>query len=394
MYTFSNRAKKLTYLLMLLGIIALGWGIAGGIGGQRIWSNVLINSFFFFSIALAATFFLAVQYAAEAAWAVVLKRVMEAVSSFLPIGAILLMIVFAAGTFGVHHLYHWMDHHVIDPASEHYDELIAHKQAFLNQPFFWARVLLFLGVYVYFQQLFRKRSLQEDATGGVGLYKKNITAAAIFLVFFGFTSTVASWDWLMSIDTHWYSTLFGWYTFSGMWVSAIIFMTLLVIYLKRKGLLQEVTESHIHDMGKWMFAISFLWSYLWFCQYMLIWYSNIPEEVTYYVARIEEYRGLLYGIFFVNFVFPMLILMDKSAKRNNILLIIVGSIIFVGHWLDVYLMVTPGTMKTEGHLGLFELGLALGYLGLFIYIVLNALSKAPVMVKNHPFLEESLHFHQ
>jgi hypothetical protein len=170
-------------------------------------------------------------------------------------------------------------------------------------------------------------------------------------------------------------------------------MTILTIYLKGKGLLENVNDSHIHDMGKWMFAISFLWCYLWFSQFMLIWYANIPEEVTYYLARWENYRFLFFFIFFINFTFPMLILMSRDAKRNQILLVFVGLVIFIGHWLDVFLMIMPGAVKENWHFGIVEIGTFLGFLGLFVNVVLTSLTKAPVSVQKHPFLEESEHLH-
>lgn len=382
---------------------------------NRFWSNILINGFFFFAISLAALFFLALQYATEASYLVVLKRIMEAISQYIFVGATVLIIFFAAGTMHFHHVYHWMDNSVyheyvmessigtehpeyvdemIDGAvvNEHYDEIISGKSAYLNQPFFWIRSLIYLGVWCFFAYFFRKRSLMEDELGGSEIHFKNMNYSASFLVFFAVTSSTSAWDWIMSIDTHWFSTLFGWYVFSGMWVSFMIFLVLFTIWLKGKGYVPFVNTSHIHDIGKWMFAISFLWTYLWFSQFMLIWYSNIPEEVTYYIQRINDFKWLFWGVFFTNFIFPMVILMARDAKRTIGYLIFVGVIIFIGHWLDVYLMVTPGSV---GHLeiGFMEIGMFLGFLGLFLFTVFNSLSKAPILVKNHPFLEESKHLH-
>lgn len=393
-FIFSKRAKITFSILMLIGVIAMIFGFMGDHSDHhnRFWANIFINGFFFFAISLGALFFLALQYATEASYMVVLKRVIEGTSQFIFIGALILLVFFLAGTLHWHHIYHWMDPEVFNPESDHYDAIIAGKAAYLNQPFFWIRTLAYLGVWCYFAHLFRKRSLMEDELGGTKIHFKNVTAAAIFLVFFAFTSSTASWDWIMSIDTHWFSTLFGWYVFSGIWVSAMIFLVLVTIYLKGKGYLPAVNKSHIHDLGKWMFAISFLWTYLWFSQFMLIWYSNIPEEVTYYLTRIEHFKGLFFGIFFMNFLFPMVVLMARDAKRSIGYLIVIGVIIFIGHWFDVYLMVVPGSL---GHLefGFMEIGMFLGFLGLFLYVVFNAFTKAPMMVKNHPYLEESKHLH-
>lgn len=393
-FIFSKKAKIGFSVLMLIGLIAIigGYATDSSEHHNRFWANILVNGFFFFAISLGALFFLALQYATEASYMVALKRVIEGISQFVFVGAIILIVVFAAGTLHFHHLYHWMDPAVYDINSPHYDELIAGKAAYLNQPFFWLRTLLYLGVWCFFAYLFRKRSLKEDEIGGTKIHFKNMTYAAIFLVFFAFTSSAASWDWIMSIDTHWFSTLFGWYVFSGMWVSFMIFFVLISIWLRNKGYLPYVNDSHIHDAGKWMFAISFLWTYLWFSQFMLIWYSNIPEEVTYYIQRIEEFKWLFFGMFFINFLFPMVILMSRDAKRQIGYLITVGVIIFIGHWLDVYLMIIPGSVG-HSHIGFMEIGMFLGFLGLFLFVVFRSFTKAPMTVKNHPFLEESKHLH-
>jgi len=280
-------------------------------------------------------------------------------------------------------------------ANPNYDELIANKSAYLNQPFFWVRTLLYLAVFLFFARWFRNQSLQLDKETGDSLVKRtllNYRRSALFLVFFAVFSSTMAWDWIMSIDTHWFSTLFGWYVFSGMFVSAMITAVILVLYLKRKGYLPQVNNSHIHDLGKWVFAISFLWTYLYFSQFMLIWYSNIPEEVTYFKDRIDFHPWLMWGVFFTNFLLPMVLLMSRDAKRNPRFLIGVGTIIFIGHWLDVTMMVMPGSLGHDFHgVGLLEIGMFLAFLGVFLYTVLNALTKAPLTVVNHPYLEESIH---
>jgi hypothetical protein len=404
-YIFEGKAKRNTFLLIgggvllfMLGVAIMMMGHHEGEShlGQRIWTSLLISGFFFFGIALASLFFLSVQYAAEAGWAVVFKRVMEGIMAYLPIGALTLIIVFVAGSMHWHHIYHWMAPELYDVNSEHYDQIIAHKQPYLNQIFWWIRTLAYLGVYIAFMRVFRKRSLEEDEMVNPdekSVFLKNQTLAAIFLVIFGYTSTTFSWDWIMSIDTHWFSTIFGWYIFSGMWIGAMVMMTLLTIYLKSKGLMEFVNDSHMHDIGKWVFGVSFLWTYLFFCQFMLYWYSNIPEEITYFKARIDDYTWVFWGTMVINFIFPMLLLMSKDAKRNAGFMVFVGCIIFFGHWLDVFMIVTPGAMHREGAVGFIEIGTFLAFLGLFLNVVLTAISKRPLLVKNHPYLEESLHHH-
>jgi hypothetical protein len=396
-FSFSKRAPKLIMALIALGAVATVAGILGDHTDhhQRTWANLLVNGFFFLGISLGALFFFALQNATETAWTVLVKRIYEGIMSFIPIGAAVMVVVLAAGSLHIHHLYHWMDSSLYDPASPNYDSIIAGKAAFLNQPFFWVRSLLYLGVFIFFARWFRQQSLQMDKETGDSLVKRmllNYRRSALFLVFFAVFSSTLAWDWLMSIDTHWFSTLFGWYVFSGMWVSAMVTAVVMALYLKRKGYLPQVNNSHIHDMGKWVFATSFLWSYLYFSQFMLIWYSNIPEEVTYFQSRIDHHPALLWGTFFINFAIPMVLLMSRDAKRNPRFLIGVGAVIFIGHWLDINMIVMPGALGHHFHgIGLLEVGMFLLFLGVFVRTVLTALTKAPLTPVNHPYLDESVH---
>lgn len=416
-FSITKRARSITFGLMILGVLAAVVGIMGDHTEhhQRTWASLLVNSFFFFGIGLGALFFFALQNATETAWSVLVKRVFESLFSYLKWGWIPLVIVFIAASLHMNHIYHWMDHSLyheymvgegheakyVDEleagavANPNYDSIMAGKKAFLNIPFFWIRTIAYLATFIFAAYWFRKQSLQMDKETGDSLVKRmimNYKRSALFLVFFAVFSSILSWDWIMSIDAHWFSTLFGWYTFAGMWVSAMISAVILVLYLKRKGYLPQVSNSHIHDMGKWVFAISFLWTYLYFSQFMLIWYSNIPEEVTYFQERINNHPWLMWGTFFINFAVPMVLLMSRDAKRNPRFLIFVGTIIFIGHWMDVNMMVMPGSLGHHFHgIGLVEVGMFLAFLGALIHTVLTALTKAPLTVVNHPYLDESVH---
>lgn len=390
-FQMTPKARNLAFGLIGVGAVLALVGILMNSGDEhfltRLMTNGLINGFFFFAIGLGALFFLALNYAVEAGWYVVVKRIIESVALYLPygiaiFGGVLLVITVLHGA----HIYTWMDGEIVAE-----DKIIQGKSAYLNVVFFWIRTLVYFFVYLWFLRGFRRRSLEEDTVGGSDIHFKNYRQGATFLVFFAVFSSTSAWDWLMSIDVHWFSTLFGWYTFAGMWVSALVVIVLTVIYLKKLGYLPQVNESHIHDIGKWVFAISFLWSYLWFSQYMLIWYANIGEEVAYYVMRTENFRYLYFGMFFINFVFPMLILMSRDAKRDAGILTFVGVIILLGHWLDVYIMVSAGSLGANAQLGLLELGMLLLMAGVFIFLLLKNLAKAPLMPANHPFLDESMH---
>lgn len=371
-------------LLLLLGII-LGYKDAHFT--TRLLSNGLTNGFFFFALGLGALFFLALNYATESGWYASVKRVIEAVAGFIPfgmvfLGFVLLIITILDGA----HIYIWMDSEVVKN-----DEIIQGKSAYLNSWFFWIRTIIYFATYYIFLRGFQKRSIEEDEKGGTAIHFKNYKKGAMFLVFFAVFSSTSAWDWLMSIDVHWFSTLYGWYTFAGIWCSSMVVLVITTMYLKRLGYLPKVNESHIHDLGKWTFATSFLWSYLWFSQFMLIWYANIGEEVTYYVMRIENFQTIYFTMFIINFAFPMLILMSRDAKRHFGILTFVGLIILIGHWLDVYIMVSAGSLGANAQLGFIEIGMALMVLGGFTYVVLNNLTKAPLTPINHPFLDESVH---
>ncbi len=390
-FQINTKAKKLVYTLIGLGLILTIIGVATGMGDHhfktRLLTNGLINGFFFFALGLGALFFLALQYATETGWYASVKRVIEAVAGFLPygmgfFGIILLAITLMDGA----HIYLWMDSEIVK-----HDEVIQGKSAYLNPAFFWIRTIVYFATYFIFLRGFKRRSLLEDQEGGTTLHFTNYKKGALFLVFFAVFSSTSAWDWLMSIDVHWFSTLFGWYTFAGMWCSTMVVLVITTLYLKKLGHLEKVNESHIHDLGKWTFATSFLWSYLWFSQFMLIWYANIGEEVTYYQMRIENFKVLYFSMFVINFAFPMLLLMSRDAKRHAGILTTVGLIILAGHWLDVYIMVSAGSLGANAKLGFLEVGMALLLAGSFIFIILNNLTKAPLTPVNHPFLDESIH---
>lgn len=413
-YTFSPKAQRNLWILFGAGILLLILGIVfrhhpemaadhGGHGhedhssslGQRLWANLLVNSYFFGGIALGAVFFYAVQYAAQASWSTVFMRIFSAVGTFLPIGLALLLVIFIAGRAGMHHLYHWQDQDLYDPANPKFDPIINHKHAYFGDLFFFGRIVLFFAGWWWYQMWSRKNALAEDQlkdTNGKN-WLLNLKNAAIFLVFFGFTSSVFTWDAIMSIDTHWYSTLFGWYNFAGWWLGAIIVSNLIVMHLKSRDQGEFINPSHVHDLGKWMFAISFLWTYLWFAQFMLIWYSNIPEEVVYFQQRWEQYRGLFWITMIVNFSFPMLVLMSRDAKRNKSFLLFIALLIVFFHWTDTFLMVMPGTVGEHWSIGGIEIGMFLTFAAFFTFWILRSLSKAPMLAKNHALLEEGLHHH-
>ena len=404
-FQFPTKLKNLSIILMAIGVLAtiggyiyynslMHHGAEGHHATNQVWSNLLVNSFYFMGVSLAALFFLIIQYIAKAGWAIGVRRIQEAITAFLPVGAVLMFIVFLAGAFHQHHIYHWMAEGITDPLSENYDEVIDGKSGYLNVPFFLLRAVVYFGVWVFIRNWFRKASLREDEAGyTVKGYRQEVRMAAIFTVFYAVTSSTSAWDWLMSIDTHWFSTMYGWYVFAGTFVSSFIVTIIIILYLHSEDLATHINENHLHDLAKFMFAFSVFWTYVWFSQFMLIWYANIPEEVTYFQDRFSNYKALFFINLLINFILPFFTLIMRAAKRNHFILGIVCAIIFFGHWLDVFLIVTPGVMKADWHFGIVEIGMFVGFTGLFSYVVLNSLSKASLAPKNNPYFIESITHH-
>jgi hypothetical protein len=373
-----------------------GHGASHDLSANRPWAAFLVNSIFFLGIGIGTLFFLAIQYAAQVGWSAGLIRVFEAVSMYVGIPILGILFLAVTGGMHMHHLWHWMAEGIMDPASANYDPIIAGKEAYLNMPFFTIRTLAYLVIWAGAAYLLRRNSLREDALpAGQNLFFTQRKLAATFIVLYAVTSSTSAWDWVMSIDTHWFSTLFGWYTFAGMFVTAMTVLNLLVMYLRINNHLPWINANHQHDLGKFMFAFSVFWTYLWFSQYMLIWYSNIPEEVTYYLPRFKgEYKPLFVIMVAMNFIFPILVLMSRDAKRIFGFIGLAAFFVLAGHWLDHYIMIMPGAVGYDYGFGFAELGGILFYAGLFLWVTLSQLAKAPLKLKNHPMLTESEHFHQ
>jgi len=326
------------------------------------WAALYVAAFFFFMIALGVLAFYAIQRAAQAGWSPVLYRVMEGITAYLLPGGIVVIVILVLSTLHLNHLFIWMDPEVVA-----HDKLIAGKTGFLNAPFFLTRAVIFLSGWVLYRYFSRKFSLAQDSATDLSNHKKNFRISAAFLVFYIVTESIMSWDWIMSIDPHWFSTLFGWYVFASMFVSGITTIAMVTIYLKSKGYLEFVNDSHIHDLGKFMFGISVFWTYLWFSQFMLIWYSNIPEEVTYFITRIEDYNLPFFGMLVMNFIFPLLILMNSDYKRVNYFIVMAGIVILLGHYMDVFNMIMPSAVGDQWFIGAPEIGGFFFFLGLFYF---------------------------
>ena len=353
------------------------------------WAALYVAAFFFFMIALGTLMFYAIQRAAQAGWPILLFRVMEGITAYLVPGSIIIYVFLVLTGLHANHLFVWMDAETVA-----HDEIIQGKVGYLNVPFFLIRAAIYLLGWNAYRYFSRKFSLAQDAApaGDISNHKKNFRISAVFLVFFFVTESMMSWDWIMSLDPHWFSTLFGWYVLASMLVTSVTVIALVSIYLKSKGYLPKVNDSHLHDLAKFMFGLSVFWTYLWFSQFMLIWYSNIPEEVTYFLTRIDDYNLPFFGMVVMNFVFPLLILMSSDYKRSNWIIVMAGIIIVLGHYIDIFNMIMPATVGDQWFIGWAEIGGFLFFAGLFIYVVFRALTKVPLEASGDPYVGESERF--
>ena len=414
-FDFTASVKKGIFILGGIGALLLVFGIimaaSGGHGHgeegghafhwtQRLYANLWINNVYFTGIAIIGVFFFAIQYAAQAGWSTALLRIMLSFGYWLPIAAVLMLVTFFIAN---HDLFHWTHSYVFDKAGAEYDPIIDGKGSFFYWPmekgtfpiFYIFRMVLFFGFWIFFFNKLRTLSDQEDIHGGTSYWYTIRKWSAIFLIFFAVSSSISAWDWVMPIDTHWFSTLFGWYVFASWFVAGLSAITLVTIFLKEQGYLEMVNQNHIHDLGKYVFAFSIFWTYIWFSQFLLIYYANIPEESVYFVERLSSdvYGSYIYINLLLNFALPFLVLMTRDAKRHNIFLKLVCTLIIVGHWVDFFLMVQPGTLGHNGGVGLMEIGMLLVYASAFAFVALTNLAKHNLVPKNHPMLGESYHHH-
>lgn len=421
-FIFDPTSKKVLLGGIVLGAICLvlSFFIDSTPAHTRFWTNYLHNVTFFTGLAFMSIFILCTFLTAWAGWYNYFKRVWEAKSQFLIIGFLLMLPVVGGVWTGYHHLYHWAD-----PASVQGDEILQHKSSFLNPFWYTLASVILLGAWYWFARQFRSYSLKEDTdtSEGFRMNRKQIILSSVFLPVAGFSSAIVIWQWIMSIDSHWYSTLFAWYSGASWFVSTIAMTILLLLYLKSRGYYPKINDSHMHDLGKFLFAFSIFWTYLWFSQFMLIWYSNVGEETVYFKLRRDEYPALFFLNLGINFLVPFFVLMRNDTKRKVGTLSLVAGVVIFGHWIDFFLMIKPGALHTAhelaGHAahgaadaahggegghgegaiagfhypGLIELGTMIGFLSLYLYFFFRNLAKAPLVAENDPYMVESVVHH-
>ena len=348
---------------------------------DRLWAAVLAAGLLLTGFSLFGVVFIAIQYAAGASWSTSFRRVPEALAMVLPIGTAVLVAAIVAHPSS----YRWTTH------APH----AGFQQFWLQWPFFLARAAVYVALWNAFAFAIVRTSRRQDGNGSAIHTHRNVRLSVTFLIIFALTFWLASVDWVMSLEPHWFSTIFGIYSFAGMFSSGLALLILLVLWLRRSGPLRDfVNEEHLHDLGKLLFAFSTFWMYIWFSQYMLIWYANIGEETVYYVARLRNAWGPLFLLnMLLNWVVPFAALLPRGSKRSARSLGRVAAVVLVGRVLDVYLMVAPPLHGLRPMLGIWEAGVLAGAAAILVLAFYRCVRLAAPVPVNDPYLEESLHYH-
>lgn len=377
-----QKLKILAFIFILIGLVAV---IAGFLSNpERTWANILLNNVYFLSISIGAVMFYSIQFITQSSWSALFQRVPLALGVFLPAGAVLMLLLY----FGLPDIYEWAV-----PGITETDKLIAHKEPFLNVPFYMSRIVLYFALWIPIWMILKKTAFKEDRQADLSLYRKSTHYSIVFIflavIFFSF----AGMDWIMTIDAHWYSTLFGFRTMITSIYYGVAAVVLIIFFLRKQGFFPEMNQAHRHDMARYLFRFSIVWGYLWFMQFLILWYANIPETTVYYVPRfLGEWSYVFYGEFVLNFLIPFFVLISDDIGRKKGVLVAMSIMLLVGLWVMLFIQIVPGSYA---HLrfGFTEIGLWLGYAGIFLLLVGYMLSRSSIVPVNHPQLKESIHHH-
>ncbi len=376
----SSTFKIISIALIAIGIGSLTYGFITD--PVKTWANYLMNNYYFLSLGIGVTFFGALQYITHSGWSAGFNRIYQAIGNIIPVIGILMIPILI---FGMEDLFHWAHEGVTEV-----DPLIAHKAPYLNMPFYVLRYVIYFLVWIILTQMIRRFSLKEDKMGGMKYYKKMEFYSKVYIFTLAFTFTLATFDWIMSIDVHWFSTIFALRNFVMAFYHGLVVLTFILIILNKLGYVPWFSKAHLSDLTRFIFVLSIIWTYMWLCQYLLIWYANIPEETVYYLPRTKgEFQVLFWGEFVLNWLFPFLLLLPNKIASNKNAVLAICVILIIGQWVDLYQQVIVGTYG-KLQIGIIEIGSYLGFLGVFAIVVAYSLSKAPLLQKNHPFLEESM----
>ena len=387
--TLPASVRGLAAVLAAAGAAALAWAFSRG-EAELAWSSYLIGAFFALGLGVFGVAWLAILSLARGDWAVTLRRPTEAMTAWLLPGGLLTLAV----GLGMHSLYHWSHPEVVAE-----DALLAHKAPFLNPAMFWTLTAASLALWAVFAARLVAISRRQDREGGIAASRATRTLSAVFLVLFALTFSVVSFYLLLSLDAHWFSTMFAVLVFTDVVQTGTAFLAvvagLLVANRKLEGFLNE---NHLHAIGKMVFAWTGFWAYIYFCQYMLIWYANIPEETIYFLRRADNgWLPYLLVLPLLKFVIPFLLLVPRAAKRNPRVLVPVSGLVLFAQFWELYVMVGPaighGGEAAHGHLPVVELAVTLGFLGLFTLVFGWALARQEAVPLKEPALAACLDYH-
>lgn len=384
-HQISSRSKNIYASFMFLGVVTLVIGLMRA--PEQIWQSFLTSYFYFVSLALGGLFFTAIQFITRAGWSVNIRRFAEAMTSFLPWAAVAGLAVFL---FGGEHLYMWLNHDTV--ANDH---ILHHKTSYLNFKFFLIRLIAFFGIWLFFRHKIIGNSLKQDETGADSHTLSNVKLSVIFILLFALSYSLFSVDMLMSLQPHWYSTMFGVYSFAGLFQSSIALISLLTIYSMRKGYLNGfVNENHLHDLGKFLKGFTVFMAYIGFSQFMLIWYANIPEETEFFLQRAHgPWMMISLSLLFFKFIVPFLWLLPQRAKRDPSRLKAAAILILVMQYVDIYWLIYPNFNEGVAVFGAYEVGIFLGFFGVFWMGIQHFLSKNSLIPMKDPYRDESMHHH-
>jgi len=379
----SGTFRIITLTLIIIGAGTLLFGLISD--PKRTWANYLIVNYYFLSLALGGAFFLVIQSITKSGWSAAFRRIPEAMMAYIPFAAVFFLLLW----FGMHDLYHWSDSEAVAN-----DTLLQHKSVFLNVPFFFLRMIICFTLWIILTRLLRKNSLLEDLAGPetiMAVFSKSERYSKIFIFVFAITFSLSAFDWIMSIDAHWFSTIFALKNLIASFLHGVSILSLIIFILYKRGYFPFLNEYHLHDLSRYIFMLSIVWGYFWFAQFMIIWYGNIPEETVYYFVRWKEgWKVLFFLEIILNWAIPFLILLPVKTSRNMTVITAVIFFLIIGQYLDLFVQVIPGTTGLL-RFGWIEAGFFLGYAGLFSLVVAISLSKAKIIPSNHPYLDESLH---
>ena len=350
----------------------------------RAWADLLFGSFALVCLGLAGLFFVALQYATGAVWSIPLRRVGEAITAALPAGGAGILFVLLAHPS----LYPWYGKTWTNPES-----YMGFRNAWLSYPFFLARAVFYLAVWLGFAWAILRNSRRQDTERGSELSRRNTCLGVTFMPFFAVTFWLASTDWVMTLEPAWSSTIFGIYHFSGMFLAGLAVITLLALALRRQGALRGgVKDAQFLDLGRLMVAFSVFWAYIWFSQYMLIWYANLSEETPYMMLRTSSGWGKLFVLnLLLNWTLPFLLLLPRTNKMNERTLTAAAILLLLGRVTDLYLMILPPLSPASPLPALWDFA-AIGLAGsCFVLLSLRAFFASQSLPVGDPLLAESLH---